>query len=105
MSIFSSLLELEQIERILMSYAKLPMVTDSIPGAVMEAVLGHVRNARVLHTYDFVDVIDNEKGIGWQIKSTKASTPVTWKRAKIPNANALIDASLESQTGCHLRFL
>jgi hypothetical protein len=99
MSIFSSLQELEQVEQILVSYAKLPMITDTIPGAVMEAVLAYVRNAQVLHTYDFVDVIDTKKGIGWQVKSTKSSTPVTWKRAKIPDANALINASLESNMG------
>jgi hypothetical protein len=95
MTIFSSTRELERIEQILVNYAKLPMATDSIPGAVMEAVLAHVREAKVLHTYDFVDVVDTKNGVGWQIKSTKSSTPVTWKRAKIPNADALIDASLE----------
>jgi hypothetical protein len=99
MSIFSSSQELEQIERFLVSYAKLPMITDTIPGAVMEAVLAHVRSAKVLQTYDFVDVVDVEKGIGWQVKSTKASTPVTWKRAKIPNADILISASFESKKG------
>jgi hypothetical protein len=99
MTIFSSTRELERIEQILVNYAKLPMATDSIPGAVMEAVLAHVREAKVLHTYDFVDVVDTKNGVGWQIKSTKSSTPVTWKRAKIPNADALIDASLEGQMG------
>jgi hypothetical protein len=64
----------------------------------MEAVLAHVRDATVLRTYDFVDVI-TEQGLGWQVKSTKESTPVTWKRAKIPNALELIEASRETADG------
>lgn len=65
----------------------------------MESILAHVRGGTVLNTYDFVDVIRRDMGIGWQVKSTKAETPVTWKRAKIPNASALIEASKESDLG------
>ena len=68
----------------------------------MENVFSHVHGGIVLNTYDFVDVIYPQDGLGWQIKSTKASTPVTWKRAKIPNALALIEESRESETGLQL---
>ncbi len=50
-------------------------------------------------TYDFVDVINADAKCGWQVKATKDSTPVTWKRAKIPNREALIEASLRSPKG------
>ena len=53
----------------------------------------------MLNTYDFVDVIHPGNGCGWQVKSTKAETPVTWKRAKIPNASELIEASMHSENG------
>ncbi len=65
----------------------------------MESILSHVRGGDVLNTYDFVDVIHRENNIGWQVKSTKESTPVTWKRAKLPNATELIAASKKSATG------
>ena len=41
-----------------------------------------LRQGEVLGTYDFVDVIKRGSKCGWQVKSTKESTPVTWKRAK-----------------------
>ena len=59
----------------------------------MENVLALVRRGSVLNTYDFVDVIDQTHAIGWQVKSTKDTTPVTWKRAKIPNSAAMISRS------------
>lgn len=68
----------------------------------MEAVFASVRQGEVLHTYDFVDVINRETRFGWQIKSTKESTPVTWKRAKIPNASNLIAESRESTQGANV---
>ena len=45
----------------------------------MEANLKEVRggDTEVLHTYDFVDVISRSEKIGWQVKSTKSTTPVT----------------------------
>lgn len=52
-----------------------------------------------MHTYDFVDVVKRDARCGWQVKSTKAATPVTWKRAKIPGADRLISASKKSRTG------
>ncbi len=65
----------------------------------MEAVLSIVRSGVVLDTYDFVDVINQKEKAGWQVKSTKASTPVTWKRAKIPNADRLIEGSRKGAKG------
>jgi hypothetical protein len=97
--IFSSKRELTAIKRLLFNYARLPFFSRNIPGAVMEGVLAHVRGASVKHTYDFVDVVDLSSGVGWQIKSTLADTPVTWKRAKIPNRNKLISASEKSPAG------
>ena len=56
-----------------------------------------MRDAEVLKTYDFVDVVKRDSQIGWQVKSTKATTPVTWKRAKIPNQEELMKNSFDSQ--------
>lgn len=98
-NVFSSSEELKSISNILTGYLKLPFSRDSIPGALMENVLGSVRNGSVLNTYDFVDVVNESKKVGWQVKSTKASTPVTWKRAKIPNAESLIRASKGNAQG------
>ena len=98
-NVFSTSGQLERISEILTGYLKLPFSGDSIPGALMENVLGEVRSGEVLNTYDFVDVINRGQKVGWQVKSTRASTPVTWKRAKIPNALELINASQESKEG------
>ena len=91
--------ELDRIGAILYAYLRLPFSPDSVPGSIVEHVLGHVRVAEVLKTYDFADVIDRNAGIGWQVKSRKSSTPVTWKRAKIENRNKLISASEGSERG------
>src|SRR5205814_2769173 len=95
--IFSTQEQLDEIQRIVCNYARLPFALDSVPGAVMEGTLEHVRKAKRLNTYDFVDVVNSSDRCGWQVKSTKASTPVTWKRAKIPDARNLIVASESSQ--------
>lgn len=97
--ILSNAEQLQRMRAILSKYASLPFSPDTIPGAVMEAVLANVRDAEVLKTYDFVDVIDRKNRVGWQVKSTKASTPVTWKRAKIPDRDVMIAVSRESQDG------
>lgn len=102
MSIFSTHKQLKQISNILARYTRLPFSTASIPGAIMEGVLAHVREGKVLRTYDFVDVIKPDEHCGWQVKSTLAGTPVTWKRAKIPDSIALIGASQESPKGAQL---
>lgn len=98
-NVFSTREELEAIAKILSNYARLPFSGMNIPGAVMEGVLGHVRKAEVLKTYDFVDVVDRGLGLGWQVKSTLAGTPVTWKRAKIPDSLAMVAASENSARG------
>ena len=79
---------------------RLPFSQGAIPGRVLEEVLADVRSAKVLPTYDFVDVVSSEEACGWQVKSTRAGTPVTWKRAKLPNAAELINASMESEAAC-----
>jgi len=97
---FSDKSQLETISSILMGYIKVPFALDTIPGSFMENVLSHVRKGKVLNTYDFVDVINTEKHIGWQVKSTKDTTPVTWKRAKIKDSDNFIKKSEESEQGC-----
>jgi hypothetical protein len=97
--VFSTEDEMGQLGALLQNYFRLPFATTSIPGAYAETVLARVRNGEVLNTYDFADVISQDGGYGWQMKSTKVDTPVTWKRAKIPNAVALIQASQESDDG------
>ena len=96
MSIFSTPGQLDEMRQMLVNYVRLPFSSDSIPGALMESALAHVRGGKVLRTYDFVDVISAETRRGWQVKSTKAGTPVTWKRAKIPNAQGMIAESMKS---------
>jgi hypothetical protein len=97
--LFSSPAQLAQIAQALRNYARLPFAGETIPGAVMEALIAHVRGGDALHTYDFVDVVNRQLRCGWQIKATKEATPVTWKRAKIPNAERLIRDSLKSAAG------
>ena len=98
--IYSSPEQLRRLARILANYMKTPFAGDSVPGAIMEHALAHVRGGRVLNNYDFIDVIDDINKIGWQVKSTKEETPITWKRAKIPNRQELIEESLEGESGC-----
>jgi len=99
-TIYSSRSQLERIASLAIKFSMLPFApSDSVPGAVMEAILAEVRDASVLRTYDFIDVLRANSGIGWQVKSTKAGTPVTWKRAKIPEQDRLINASRDSAVG------
>jgi len=95
--IFSTPNQIGEVIKILCNYVSLPFTPDTIPGAIVEATLAHVREGTVLQTYDFIDVLHEKHKIGWQVKSTKASTPVTWKRAKIPNALTLIKNSFDSE--------
>jgi len=88
----------EKIGRLLNSFIKLPFVSDAVPGRIMEEIIANVYSARILNTYDYVDVVvDNSHG--WQVKSTKDSTPLTWKRAKIEGKQGLIDESVKSTDG------
>jgi len=99
-TIFSTCEERDRISSILSRYLRLPFSADTVPGAIMEGVLAHVLGAERKNTYDFVDVVHAGRGVGWQVKSTKAGTPVTWKRAKIPGAEPLIAASRSSPEAC-----
>lgn len=98
-AVFSTGRQLRQLAEILSKYARLPFSPSTIPGGVLEGALAYVRSAEVLLTYDFVDVVNRGKHCGWQVKSTLAGTPVTWKRAKIPGSVALIAASKRSAGG------
>ena len=81
------------------SFFRLPFATESIPGGFAEALIADHYDGEVLATYDFVDVICSKEQIGWQVKSTKATTPVTWKRAKIEGSVELIqDSDLSGDT-------
>jgi hypothetical protein len=97
--LYSNKDELQAIASIVQRYLRLPVATDAIPGALMEAVLAHVRGGKVLPTYDYVDVIKESAKVGWSIKSTKSTTPVTWKRAKIADKERLIAKSRETARG------
>lgn len=98
--LFSDQSQLQRISKIIIAYCKLPFVGDNIPGAIMEATLATVRDAKVLNTYDFIDVLDRKNQLGWQVKSTKLGTPLTWKRAKIANSSELIPASMVDVSAC-----
>lgn len=99
MNAYSTKAELRQIAEYLIAYMRIPYFQeDTVPGKVMEKILALVRNAEQLATYDYVDVVIRGK-VGWQVKSTKATTPLTWKRAKIANADALIKNSEKSARG------
>jgi len=101
-SIFSTSEQLDRISLILSKYIRLPVSTDTIPGAFLEAVIAHVRGGLVLPTYDYIDVHQPKERVGWSIKSTKSTTPVTWKRAKIANKDTLIQASFQADEAVQL---
>lgn len=89
------------MQRVLFMCLRLPFFTrGTVPGGLFEEVFAAVRTGKVLRTYDFVDVVNVEEGCGWQLKSTREATPVTWKRAKLPEAAALINASMTSPAAC-----
>lgn len=100
MSIYSTSAQLARLERVLFTCLRLPFSQGVIPGRVLEEALANVRSAEVLYTYDFVDVVCREEACGWQVKSTRDATPVTWKRAKLPNVTELMDESLKSDAAC-----
>jgi hypothetical protein len=97
--LFSDTHQLSEIAKLIENYGRLPFSPISVPGGVLEGVFGYIRRAEVLRTYDFVDVIDRKARLGWQIKSTLAGTPVTWKRAKIRDRGRLIQLSEHSPEG------
>lgn len=91
--------ERERLARIIRCCCRLPISSDAVPGAFVEAVLAHVRGAQVLNTYDYVDVISSREQIGWSVKSTKSGTPLTWKRVKLPERQRMIEGSRGSAEG------
>jgi len=95
--------EKQNIEKYFKSFLLLPWTNDSIPGNIVEEIISLTYQARVLKTYDYVDVID-QKNLqrGWQVKSTQEKTPITWKRAKIPNKDVLINDSITSAEGLQI---
>ncbi len=99
-STYSTKEELRGIANYLKAYMKIPFFQDdSIPGKIMEKIISIVRNGEQLVTYDYVDVcIHND--VGWSVKSTKENTPLTWKRAKIPNSASLILESENDPVHC-----
>ena len=80
------------VTKLVNSTLRLPFY-ESLPGEVLEQILAHVYGGRRTGTYDFVDVVNDQTRTGWQVKSTRHSTPVTWKRAKLPDKETLIDRS------------
>lgn len=99
-SLYSTPEQLAALRQILFAWMRLPFSHGLVPGRVLEEALAHVRAGEVLPTYDFVDVVSPAEARGWQVKSTREATPVTWKRAKLADADQLIDASLESDAAC-----
>jgi len=95
---YSTAEQLATIQQMITNYLRLPFAGDTLPGSLLEAIIGKVHNAEVLKTYDFADVVKRGE-IGWQVKSTKSKTPVTWMRAKIPEKQELIAASQQDTIG------
>ena len=95
--IFSSKAQLNELAKLVQNYVRLPFSPIAVPGGVLEGALSHVRGAKVLGKYDFVDVVDERRKIGWQVKSTLEKTPITWKRVKLKNRESLIDKSIGSE--------
>ena len=89
----------ETLKRYFRTFLRLPWIEDSIPGSIVENIVSLAYNANVLKTYDFIDLVKQKSKIGWQVKSTKENTPVTWKRAKIPNKEELISKSIDNVDG------
>ncbi len=98
LSIFSNREDLRAVVDRLYTYLRLSFAGYSIPGNMAEFVLAEVRGGESLCTYDFVDVISSGRNVGWQVKSTRSTTPVTWKRAKLENQQELMRRS-ETPTG------
>ena len=101
MPLLSNPQQLQRIRALVFNYLRLPLDTSNVPGSFMEANLKEARggDTEVLRTYDFVDVISRSEKRGWQVKSTKSTTPVTWIRGKIARKEELIRASHLTDAG------
>ena len=93
--------EPDRIVALVQAMLRLPFF-QSLPGAVLEEILAHVYRGKRPGTYDFADVVSEDTHTGWQVKSTRVNTPVTWKRAKLPNKKPLIEASQKSTSGAQV---
>ena len=93
--------DIARVVTLIQTILRLPFY-ESLPGAAFEEILAHVYGGRRTGTYDFVDVVNDETHAGWQVKSTRHLTPVTWKRAKLPNKNSLIEASRKTPAGAQV---
>jgi|GEM_PF-5048470 len=91
---FSDSEQLEQVSRLIRAFWLLPEEIRGrhIPGGFLERVLARVHGGYSSGKYDFVDIV-GQNPIGWQVKSTKRGTPITWKRAKIERKEAMILAT------------
>ena len=90
---------LSKIESLVQVMLRVPFLPQSLPGGILEGILAHVYSGTRLCTYDFVDVVAEESRVGWQVKSTRVGTPVTWMRVKLPNKTSLINASQKGNDG------
>ena len=100
MDSFSTPEQLERIKQTLCSYHMLPFSGTRIPGDVLEGVLAHVRGGDLLGKYDFVDVLQRSEGVGWQVKSTRHRSPLTWMRADFRRRSELVaEADAERDEG------
>lgn len=88
----------DKIESLIQAMLRVPFF-KSLPGAILEEILAHVYGGSRTGTYDFADVVAKDSRVGWQVKSTRIDTPVTWKRVKLPDKMSLITASQKSSSG------
>lgn len=100
--IFSNKEELNKLKNCIKGYCKMPMSGNGFPGSVLEDIFAYARGAEKLNTYDFIDVLDSKNKIGWQVKSSKDKTPLTWKRVKLDNASSFINNSIKSSIDCQV---
>lgn len=84
---------LDDLGRYIKAYQSLPFFDGSVPGKILETLVAFAFQGRVLNTLDFVDVVSGK--VGWQVKSIKAGSDVTWKRVTIANPEFLLELSYE----------
>lgn len=68
----------------LTTYTRIPFIEENaIPGNIMENAVSIARNGTQLPCYGFIDVINDN--IGWQVKSSRKKSPLTWGQVKAPS--------------------
>lgn len=92
--------QIETLKKHFKALLAMPWASETLSGRMVEEIVSATYGGRVLPNYDYVDVL-GETGDrkAWQVKATKSSTPITWKRAKIPNKTKLINASHSDHVG------